>query len=175
MNILVKAKTYVILFAILIVGLISACGNPTPAIVPQPDNPPILSDTPASPPVVPSKVPTELPANRVEVVYFHLTQRCKTCLCFEERADYVVKTYFQDELASGKLTFKVCEIGDSKNAATVSKFDAFGSQLFINTIIDNADHIRDIKEIWGWHCPSDKQGFDEKVRSLVEQSLEEVK
>ena len=175
MNISIKAKVYVIFFTILIVGPLSACGNPTTAPVPQTDNPPILSDTPSLPPAISPKASMELPANRIEIVYFHMPQRCTKCLCFEERTDYVVKTYFQDELNSGKITFKVCELGDAKNADLISNYNAFGSQLFINTVIDNTDNIKDIQDIWNWHCPNDRQGFDENLKSLIAQSLDKVK
>ena len=109
--------------------------------------------------------------NRVDVVYFHRPQRCPTCLCFEERIVYVVNTYFQDELKSGKLTFGVYNIGDSKNADIARKYGAVGSQLFINTVKDGTDHIRDIKKIWSWNCRTNKQGFDQQVKSAIEQSL----
>jgi len=97
-----------------------------------------------------------------------------TCLCFEERLRHVVRTYFQDEVDSGKLTLEVLNLGDKENAATVNKYGAFGPQLFINTVRDGADHIRNIEEIWSWGCRSDKEGFDQAVKNLIEQSLEEV-
>ncbi len=85
-----------------------------------------------------------------------------------------MKTYFQNELNSGKLTFQVCDIGDKQNAAIVRKYGAIGSHLFINNVSGGTDHIRDIQEIWSWHCPNDKQGFDQKVKDVIEQSLRGV-
>ena len=109
------------------------------------------------------------------MVYFHMPQRCTTCLCFEERITYVVKTYFQNEMASGKLTFIVCELGDARKAALIRRYNAFTTQLFVNTIKNNADNSKYIEEIWSWRCIADKNGFAEKMRNLVEQSLEKVK
>jgi len=174
-NILIKAKMYFpLVIIILAVGLLCACGNPPPTVTPP-------TEEPSAPPAVtpPAEQPSELSEtttapDRVDVVYFHRPRRCVTCLCFEERLRHVVKTYFQDEVDSGKLTLEVLNLGDKENAATVNKYGAFGPQLFINTVRDGADHIRNIEEIWSWGCRSDKEGFDQAVKNLIEQSLEEV-
>lgn len=55
----------------------------------------------ATPP--PSNNSTGL-AERVDVVYFHRTQRCPTCIHAEELTRYTVENYFKDE---PKLTFQV--------------------------------------------------------------------
>src|SRR4030042_444032 len=114
-----RAKTCFSIAALLIAGLLFACASP--AIPPT---------SPLDEPATPSETTTTPSDNssthtqndsRVDVVYFHRPQRCVTCLCFEERIRYVVSTYFQNELNSGKLTFGVYNIGDRKNAALVKK------------------------------------------------------
>jgi hypothetical protein len=152
----------------LAVGLLCACASPAIPPTLPPDEPIQRSDTTPA-----SQTQDETPnlADRVDVVYFHRPQRCPTCLCFEERIRYIMSTYFQNELDSGKMTFQVCNIGDSKNAAIVKKYGAISSQLFINTVKDGTDHIIDIQDIWSWHCTSNKDGFDQKVKNVIEQSL----
>jgi hypothetical protein len=171
MSITFKAKISLFLFIILAIGLACACASPATSPTSPPDEPPASSDEPST-----SQTQDETPnlVDRVDVVYFHRPQRCPTCLCFEERIIYVVNTYFQDELNSGKLTLKVCNIGDSKNAAIVKKYGAVSSQLFINTVKDGTDNIKDIQEIWSWHCTSNKESFDQQVKSIIEQSLKEI-
>lgn len=165
MNISLKTKIYLPLLVISVIGLLCACGNqaavPTPPV--EPSQPPQTT--------TPSNEPSN-PSGRVDVVYFHRPQRCPTCLCFEERIRYVMSTYFQKELNSGELTFQVCNLGDAKNAEIAKRYGAVGSQLFINTASDGTDHIRDIKEIWSWNCRGNKQGFDQKVKTVIEKSLE---
>jgi hypothetical protein len=72
------------------------------------------------------------------------------------------------------LVFQICELGDRSKADLIRKYDAYGSQLFVNTIINNADNIENIKEIWSWPCETDKQGFNDKVRNVIEQALKEI-
>jgi hypothetical protein len=69
------------------------------------------------------------------------------------------------------MTFGVYDIGDSKNTDIVNKYSAISSQLFINTVKDNTDNIKDIQDIWSWSCRTDKAGFDQKVKNVIGQSL----
>jgi hypothetical protein len=169
METLFRAKTYLAIGTILVIGLLCACASPAIPPTSPPDESPGPSD--GQPTSQAQDEPLDLP-DRVDVVYFHRPQRCVTCLCFEERIRYVVSTYFQNELDSGQMTFGVYNIGDSKNADIVKKYGAVGSQLFINTVKDGTDHIIDIQDIWSWGCRTNKEGFDQQVKSIIEQSLE---
>jgi hypothetical protein len=165
-----------VIVAVLAVGLLCACTSQAIAPTP-PEEPTVPSEITTTPSDEPSTSqaqdePLQL-ENRVDVVYFHRPQRCPTCLCFEERIRYVVSTYFQNELGSGQMTFGVYDIGDSQNTDIVKKYGAVGSQLFINTVKDGTDNIKDIQDIWSWSCRTNKAGFDQQVKSVIEQSLED--
>lgn len=165
MNISIKTRIYIPLLTILILGLLSACSNSPPSAT-QPDkpiNPPITA--------TPSPEKTSDTVDKVELIYFHSPQRCKTCICFEKRISYVVQTYFQDELKSGKLTWGVYDLGDNNNTAIISKYRAVGSQLFINIIKDGVDNIKDIQEIWSWGCLKNDDSFDISVKNVIQLSL----
>jgi len=82
-----------------------------------------------------------------------------------------VGTYFQNEINTGKMTFGVYDIGDSQNKDLVNKYGAVGSQLFINVVTNGTDNIKDIQDIWSWNCRTDKPGFDQKVKNVIDQSL----
>jgi len=112
--------------------------------------------------------------NRVDVIYFHVNQRCVTCLCFEQHINTVIETYFRDAITSGKLTYRVLNLQKAENTTIAKKYGAVGSQMFINVIIKGVDNIEDIQSIWNWKCPGDPRGFERKVKSIIEQSLQEV-
>jgi hypothetical protein len=80
-----------------------------------------------------------------------------------------VETYFNDKLASGKLTFRSIDVQNSENAAIVQKYGAYGSQLFINTVKDGTDHIEQVTDIW--FVIGDDEAFVEIVKSKIEKSL----
>ena len=108
-------------------------------------------------------------ADRVDVVYFHRTQQCYSCRYAEEEALYTVETYFNDELANGKLTFQSIDVQDSKNAAIIEKYGAYTSSLYINTIKDGTDHIEQVTDIW--FVIGDDEAFVETVKSKIEKAL----
>lgn len=112
--------------------------------------------------------------NRVDVIYFHPTQRCVTCWCFEQHVNSVMDKYFQDAISSGKLTYKVLNLQEPGNAAIATKYGAVGSQLFVNVIIKGVDNIEDIQSIWNWKCANDPRGFELKVSDVIEKGLREI-
>jgi hypothetical protein len=177
MEISLRAKMYFTIVTILAVGLLFACASPATTPIPSGGASVPPTTTPSLPKpsgqiqtTTPPDESSTLPG-RVDVVYFHRPQRCPTCLCFEERIRYVVSTYFQNELDSGQMTFGVYNIGDSKNTDIAKKYNAVGSQLFINTVKNGTDNIKDIQDIWSWSCRTNKAGFDQKVKNVIEQSL----
>ncbi len=123
---------------------------------------------PATPPPPPSDTPSG-PADRVDVVYFHRTQRCHGCIYAEDGIRYTVETYFAPELANGKVTFEVINVEDEQNAAIVKKYRAYTSSLFINTVRDGTDHIQEVMDIW-YHLDDDA-AFVAVVKDKIEQSL----
>jgi hypothetical protein len=145
-------------------------------LTPPAAQPPVQQDTTS----IPGKTTATAPAtvqtppvlqSRIDVVYSHMNQRCPTCLCFEERINTVIETYFSEQMNSGKLTYKVLNAQEPQNAAFARKWGAVGSQLFINTVINGFDNIEDIQDIWNWDCRTDQPGFDLKVKNAIEQRL----
>jgi hypothetical protein len=68
---------------------------------------------------------------QVEVIDFHSTHRCVTCLAIEKVAKSVVETDFATELKAGKIVFKTVDVDDANNAKLAEKFEASGTALFV--------------------------------------------
>jgi len=108
-------------------------------------------------------------ADRVDVVYFHRTQRCYSCRYMETAANYTVQTYFKDELASGKLTFQVFNVEDEANAGIVAKYQASYLSLYINTVKDGTDHIELVADLYP--LIGNDEAFAETLKNKIEKSL----
>ncbi|MFU8796796.1 MAG: nitrophenyl compound nitroreductase subunit ArsF family protein [Dehalococcoidia bacterium] len=108
-------------------------------------------------------------ADRVDVVYFHRTQRCYSCLYVETGARHTVEDYFEDELASGTVTFQTVNVQDQANGDIVRKYGAYTSSLFVNTIKDGADHIEEATEVY--FLIGRDEAFVEALKSRIEKSL----
>jgi len=111
------------------------------------------------------------PADRVDVVYFHRTQRCSKCMYAEDATRYTLETYFADELASGKVTFQVINVDDKEaNADILEKYNNPSYlTLCINAVRDGTDHIEVVTDIW--LVIGNDEAFVEIVKSKVEESL----
>ncbi len=179
-----QTKTVLAFLTAACILLIAGCSGNAPAAS-QPSMPPATTPNAASSQqstssnqsassAVKTPAATQAPpvlASRIEVIYFHMTQRCVTCLCFEERTNYVIEKYFGDAISNGKLTYRVLNAQEPQNAALARKYKVVGSQLFINSVVNGFDNIEDIQEIWDWDCRNDKPGFDLKVKNAIEQRL----
>lgn len=110
------------------------------------------------------------PADRVDVVYFHRTNRCYSCTHAEEMTRRTIETYFEEELNSGELTFKSVDVQDDSNAAIIEKYNAYTSSLFINSVRDGTDHIEPVMDIWS--VLGDDEAFAEVVKGNIQESLE---
>jgi len=171
---------------ILLAGCSGSSSNPAPLPVQSPVKPvsqpaaPSPSQSPTSTPGTADNVtpvaeqPGSLLPNRVDVIYFHVNQRCPTCLCFEKQVNHVIDAYFSDEITSGQLTYQVLNAQQEQNADIAKKYGAVGSQLFINTVVNGVDHIEDVQDIWNWNCRYNAPTFDRKVRSVIEYCLKGI-
>jgi len=127
----------------------------------SPDTPPATNG---------EKEPTVYQADRVDMVYFHRTNRCYSCNYAEAATLYALETYFQEELDSDKLTFESVNVQDDSNAAIIEKYGAYTSQLFINTVTGDNENIEHVTEIWNFI--GDDEGFTLLIRTKVTNALE---
>lgn len=99
---------------------------------------------------IPTPVPTEIiiPAENIEVVHFHATQQCFSCLTVGKFAFQTIKEKFPDEFASGKVVFMDINAELIENQEIVTKYQARGSSLFINAIRSGKDSISEDVTVW---------------------------
>ena len=69
--------------------------------------------------------------SKVQVYYFHPSERCPIDQSIEAKIKAVMQTYFAKETANGTILFKVLNTEDEANLAVVSKFDMHAQALYI--------------------------------------------
>lgn len=67
--------------------------------------------------------------NVVEVLYFHGTQRCATCMAIEKNAKELVETAYAEPLKKGELVFRLVDISQEK--ALAEKHEVSWSSLIL--------------------------------------------
>ncbi len=91
---------------------------------------------------------SEIKAEKIEVVHFHATQQCWSCVTIGKYALKTIKERFPKEYANGVITFKDANGDLPENRDLVIKYQAGGSSLFINAITNDQDHIEEDINVW---------------------------
>ena len=108
------------------------------------------------------------PAEKVEVVYFHGTQRCAACIAVSQYARKTVENKFPEEYQSGRIVFMEVNGELPENQELVMKYRARGSSLFVNAIRGGRDDISEDTRVWRLvgSEPQFTSYFEDKLKGL---------
>ena len=96
-----------------------------------------------------SSVPMSvMQAEKIEVVHFHATEQCVSCITVGKYALETIKEKFPEQYASEKIVFKDINVELPENQAIVMKYQARGSSLFVNAIGGERDDISEDVTVW---------------------------
>ena len=118
-----------------------------------------------------SLMETKQKVDRIEIIDFHSTRRCASCMGMERNAKATLEKYFKKELESRKITFQTINVEESnpQTATLVQKYQATGSSLFINVIQNGEDHIE--QDVGAWRYARQNEQFQvyfrEKISNLL--------
>ena len=156
-----------LLFSLLIVGVVVLVGYASKNSNQKTDNEQVMTKTSANASGQMSKA--EMPADKIEVVHFHATQQCWSCITVGEYALKTIKEKFPEEHSSGKIVFKDINGELSENRDMVMKYQARGSSLFVNAIISGEDNIEE--DVTVWRLVGDENQFidyfENKLKKLL--------
>lgn len=68
---------------------------------------------------------------KVEVYYFHFTQRCTTCHAVEDNAKSAFENLYPDKVKSGEYTFKGLNLDDASSKDIAKKLGVGGQTLMV--------------------------------------------
>lgn len=74
------------------------------------------------------------------VYYFHITNRCHTCISIEATTKKVLEESYQKKLDDGTIIFKTFNVDLPENKDIVKKYEAYGATLAL-TKIENGKEI----------------------------------
>ena len=86
--------------------------------------------------------------SKVEVIHFHGTQQCYSCITVGAYAEETINVYFADELKSGKITFAHINGELPENNNLVMKYGATGSSLWIGVYDDKGFRKEENTNVW---------------------------
>ncbi len=118
-------------------------------------------------------VKVEQVTNQIEVIDFHSTHRCMTCNAIEANTKYTLETYFSEEIANQKITFQTVNVDEEANVKTAEKFEATGTSLFLNVIVDGKETQIDLTE-FAFMSGNNKEEFSAELKSKLEVELAKI-
>ena len=87
-------------------------------------------------------------AGKIEVVHFHATQQCWSCITVGEYALKTIKEKFPEEYKNETIVFRDINGELPENKDMVMKYQARGSSLFVNAITAGKDNVEEDVAVW---------------------------
>lgn len=142
---------FILLSAVL---LFTACNNSTPA-----------NDVKTSEVSINS-----VKQNRVEVYCFHGTRQCETCKNMKANTKTALDTYFAVQLKDSTIVFSIIDVDDEKNEKLAEKFQATGTALMINKVVNEKDSIVDWSD-FAFEKANDNEVYISELKTMIDAIL----
>ena len=119
------------------------------------------------------EIKSEKLVNQIEVIDFHSTHRCMTCNAIEANTRYTLDTYFSKEIADQKITFQTVNVDEEANMKTAEKFEATGTSLFLNVIVEGKETQIDLTE-FAFMSGNNQEEFSNELKTKLEAELAKI-
>lgn len=110
----------------------------------------------------------------VEVLDFHTTHRCKTCLTIENLTKELLAESYAEEMEAGLISFTLINADDEANEAVVQKYLAFGTTLIVNTVSDGQENHVDLTN-FAFMNAGNKAKFKAGMKEQLDAALQKLK
>lgn len=108
--------------------------------------------------------------NRLEIYAFHGTRQCETCKNMKANTKATLDKYFAEELKSGKIVYQIIDVDDAKNEKIAEKFQATGTALMINKVVNGKDNISDWSD-FAFDKANDASAFIPEFKTKIATAL----
>ncbi|HOZ53295.1 MAG TPA: nitrophenyl compound nitroreductase subunit ArsF family protein [bacterium] len=111
----------------------------------------------------------EKKAEKIEIINFHSTYQCYSCVYIGDTMFKIIEDQFKEDYQSGKIIFKKINVDKPENKDIVDKYQARGSSLFFNIIIDGKDNISEDTNVW--RLVGNDQAFQNYIVKKINDNL----
>ena len=113
------------------------------------------------------------PDSYVIAYYFHGSARCYSCNMLEKYSKEALEENFQDELASGRLVFKIVNVQGKANNHFMRDYGLYSQSLVLSFIRDGKEQkFKNLTMIWQY--ARDRQRFINYVKDEINTYLKEL-
>jgi hypothetical protein len=108
---------------------------------------------------------------KVEVYYFHPTERCPIDQSIEENTRATMQSDFAKQIKEGTIRFQVLNTDDKANAKTAAKFDINAQALYI-VKLDKGKEIKNDLTDFAFSCgQSNPLKFKTRLKEEIDKAL----
>jgi rhodanese-related sulfurtransferase len=108
--------------------------------------------------------------NHLEVYCFHGTRQCETCINMKANTKATLTKYFAEQLKNEAIVFSIIDVDDAENEKLAAKFQATGTALMINNVVNGKDHITDWSD-FAFDKANDANKFMPELKSKIDAVL----
>jgi thioredoxin-related protein len=116
------------------------------------------------------KVLPSITKNRLEVYCFHGTRQCETCKNMKSNTKVVIEKYFAAELKDSSIVFAIVDVDDEKNEKLAEKYQATGTALMVNKIVNGKDSILDWSD-FAFEKANENEIYIAELKTMIEDVL----
>jgi hypothetical protein len=110
-----------------------------------------------------------LQVEKVEILHFHATRQCYSCITLGDYAEATVSTYFAPEVASGKVVFAHINMDLPENKALVEQYGPTGSSLWIGMYTPEGFYKEE--DIIVWYRIGNQDEYMTYLKGVIEKRL----
>jgi hypothetical protein len=119
----------------------------------------------AQKPVVTKNIP------KLEIFYFHPTERCPIDQSIEETTSKMMRTDFAREIKDGTIKFRVLNTDDKANEKIVKNFEMNAQALYLVSKINGKEAKNDLTEFAFSQCQSNPGKFKAVLKQEILSAL----
>ena len=108
---------------------------------------------------------------RVEVYYFHPTERCPIDQSIEDNTRRLMQSSFAKEIKDGTIKFQIINTDDKSQAKTVARFDINAQALFVVKLSDGKENKNDLTHFAFSNGLSNPSRFKSGLKDEIEKAL----
>lgn len=107
---------------------------------------------------------------RVEVIHFHATSQCASCIAVGDLARETVYGYFSEEVGEGLVSFEQLNLEWPVNLEKVEQYGVTGSSLWIGVYYDDGSFVAE-ENVNVWYKVNDRNGYLNYLKGIIEEKL----
>lgn len=104
--------------------------------------------------------------SKIVVYYFHVTQRCQTCLDIEKFTNEAMQRFFVNDMAVDKIEWKVINTDNAADEHFIKHYNLEAQALIISKEVNGKEiKWKNLEKIWD--LTGNVQKFEEYVKNEV--------